>query len=108
MSRIPSFHAVWFKGVVQGQRATFLVDRGETYRFIDAKMVEIRNFHTKYFSRFTIMILGNHSMDCTKWIPKLQVTIGDYTMIDNLYVVNVSDTNIEMGVQWLLSNANIL
>ena len=42
-------------------------------------------------------------MDCTKWITKLQVTIGDYTITDNFYVVNVYETNIVMEVQWLFS-----
>ena len=41
-------------------------------------------------------------MDCSKWIPKLQLTIGDYTVIGNFYVVNVVDTNMVLGVQWLL------
>ena len=40
-------------------------------------------------------------MDCTKWIPKLQVTLGNHTITDNFYVVNVVDTNVVLGVQWL-------
>ena len=40
-------------------------------------------------------------MDCTKWIPKLQVTIRNDTINDNFYVVNVADTNVVLGVQWL-------
>ena len=42
-------------------------------------------------------------MDCTKWVPKLQVTIGNHTITDNFYVVNVADTNVVLGVQWLYS-----
>ena len=49
------------------------------------------------------MFLGNHSMDCTKWVPKFLVTIGDYRVIDNFYVVNVANTNILLGFQWLFS-----
>ena len=55
------------------------------------------------FDGFIVVILGNNSMDCSKWIPKLQLTIGDYTVIGNFYVVNVVDTNMVLGVQWLLS-----
>ena len=39
-------------------------------------------------------------MDCTKWIPKLQVTIGNHTTTNNFYVVNVVDTNVVLGFQW--------
>ena len=53
------------------------------------------------FDGFTVIILGNNSMDCTKWIPKLQVTLGNHTVSDNFYVVNVADTNVVLGVQWL-------
>ena len=42
-------------------------------------------------------------MDCTKWIPKLQVTLGNHTITDNFYVVNVADTNVVFGVQWFYS-----
>ena len=42
-------------------------------------------------------------MDCTKWIPKLEVTIGNHTITDKFYVVNVDDTNVVLGVQWLYS-----
>ena len=40
-------------------------------------------------------------MDCTKWIPKLQVTIVNHTISDKFYVVNMVDTNVVFGVQWL-------
>ena len=40
-------------------------------------------------------------MDCIKWIPKLQVTLGNHTITDNFYVVNVADTNVILGEKWL-------
>ena len=46
---------------------------------------------------------GNHSMDCSKWNPTLQVTIGDHTMTNSCYLVNEYDTNLVLGVQWLYS-----
>ena len=48
-----------------------------------------------------VIIPGNNSTDYTKWIPKLQFTIGNHTIIDKFYVVNVADTNVVLGVQWL-------
>ena len=33
----------------------------------------------------------------------MQVNIGDYTVKDKFYVVNVVDTNMVLGVQWLYS-----
>ena len=42
-------------------------------------------------------------MECNHWIPKLNVTLGNYNMIDSFYVVNVADANVILGVQWLYS-----
>ena len=40
-------------------------------------------------------------MQCKTWVPKLQVTVGNYTFVDSFYVVYVADTNVVLGVQWL-------
>ena len=42
-------------------------------------------------------------MDCTKSIPKFKITLGNNTITDNFYVVNVSDTNLVLGGQCLYS-----
>ena len=40
-------------------------------------------------------------MQCKTWVPKLEVTVGNYTFVDSFYVVYVADTNVVLGVQWL-------
>ena len=65
--------------------------------------METKKFQYDNFDCFTCIIPGNNSMDCTKSIPKLKITLGNNTIIDNFYVVNVSDTNVVLGVQWLYS-----
>jgi len=40
-------------------------------------------------------------------IPKLVVTLGNYTLTDNFYVVDLADTDIVLGVQWLHSLGEI-
>ena len=42
-------------------------------------------------------------MECNHSIPKLNVTLGNYNMTNSFYVVNVADTNVVLGVQWLYS-----
>ena len=39
----------------------------------------------------------------TQRIPQLQVQLGNYTLVDNFYVVDVLDMSIVLGVQWLYS-----
>ena len=42
-------------------------------------------------------------MECTRWIPKLNITVGNYSLTDDFFVVDVPDTNVVLGVQWLYS-----
>ena len=88
---------------MQGKKIRVLVDGSDTHNFIDSPLVERRKLPTDPFEGFTVVILGNHTMECNRWIPDLQVNIGDYTVKDNFYVVNVADTNMVLGVQWLYS-----
>ena len=78
-----------------------LLDGGATHNFIDASLVERRKLQDENFDGFTVINPSNNSMDCTKWIPKLQVTLGNHTITNNFYVVNVADTNVVFRVQWL-------
>ena len=42
-------------------------------------------------------------MQCTRYVLALTVTMGNYSMTDHFLVVDVTDTNVVMGVQWLYS-----
>ena len=74
-----------------------------THNFIDAAWVAKRYFPTEKFEGFIVAVAGNSSMECNYWIPKLNVTLGNYHMTNSFYVVNVADTNVVFGIQWLYS-----
>ena len=98
LNGVPQFHTLRLKGVLQGQRITNLVDGGVTHNFIDATLVDKRKLLTEYFEGFIVVIPGNHTMECNRWIPNLQVKPENYTVKDKFYVVNVVDTNMVLGV----------
>ena len=56
------------------------------------------NIPSEPFDGFTVVIPSHNTC-----VPKLQVTIGNYTFVDSFYVVDVVDTNVVLGVQWLYS-----
>ena len=95
---MPRFHTLRLKGSIQGQNVIVLVDGGATHKFIYAAIVERIKLQYETFDGFIVIIPVKNSMDCTKWILKLQVTIGNYTITDNFYVVNVADKNVVLGV----------
>ena len=103
LSEVPRFHTVRIKGVVQGHKVCVLIDGGATHNFIDAAWVAKWGIHTEKFEGFIVAVADNNSMECNHWIHKINVTLGTYNMTDSFYVVNVADTNVVLGVQWLCS-----
>ena len=103
LSGVPRFHTLRVRGVVQGHRVGVLVDGGATHNFIDATWVAKRGIPTEKFKGFTVAVARNSSMECNYWIPKLNVTLGNYQMTDSFYVVDVADTDVILGIQWIYS-----
>ena len=52
---------------------------------------------------FTVVIPGHNTMQCKTWVPKLQVTVGNYNFVDSFYVVDFTNSNVVFGVQWIYS-----
>jgi hypothetical protein len=91
------------RGVVQCQRVTILIDGGATHNFIDSSWVAKRGIPTMDFEGLDVVVAGGRIMLCTQKIPLLCVVLGNYTITDDFYVVELQDTNVILGVQWLVS-----
>jgi hypothetical protein len=86
---------------------TTLVDGGATHNFIDASLVARRGLRTEEFEGFHVAVADGYMMTCLDMIPNLEVELGNYTLTDTFYVVDLSDTNVVLGVQWLYSLGEI-
>jgi hypothetical protein len=91
MSGVPKFNTFWIKGVVQGQRATVLIDGGASYNFIDMAMVERRHIPTVDFEGFLVEVVGGRTIACDTYIPQMSLTLGRYTLAQEFYVVDIPD-----------------
>jgi hypothetical protein len=107
LSGVPRYNTLRLKGLVQGQRMTTLVDGGATHNFIDASLVARRGLHTEEFEGFHVAVADGYTMSCLDMIPDLEVKLGNYTLTDTFYVVDLSDTDAVLGVQWLYSLGEI-
>jgi hypothetical protein len=58
------------------------------------------------FEGFLIAI-GGRTIACDRCIPQMKLTLGRYTLTQDFYVVNIPDTNIILGVQWLSTSGPI-
>eukprot|EP00253_Pinus_taeda_P036040 PITA_36040 len=66
-------------------------------------MVERRGIQTERFDGFSILVPGDQTMMCARYVPKLSVMMETYTQTDHFFVVNIPDTNMVLGVQWLIT-----
>jgi hypothetical protein len=55
------------------------------------------------FDGFDVMVYSGCSMPCIQMIFHLCIALGNYTVTDHFYVVELPNTNIILGVQWLIS-----
>ena len=90
MTGVPRFHTLRIRGTVQGHKVGVLINGGASHKFIDVTWVKKRDIQTKIFDGFSVAAIG-HTMECSQRIPKLKVTLGNYTVIETFYVVDVPD-----------------
>ena len=90
-------------GTVRGQRVSVLVDSGATHNFIDAQLVERRGIQTESFDGFSVLVPGDQIIQHARYVSELAVTTRTYIVTDHFFVVNIPDTNVVLGVQWLIT-----
>jgi hypothetical protein len=89
------------RGVLQGQRVSVLIDGGASHNFIDATLLKRRHIPTVEFEGFKVEVVGGSTMPCDRYIPSMKLTLGRHELIQDIYVMDLPDTNIILGVQWL-------
>jgi hypothetical protein len=48
-----------------------------------------------------VLVTGRHSLACTQMVQHLDLSMGNHTMTDDFFVMDLENTGIVMGVQWL-------
>ena len=77
---------------------TALVGGGATHNFIDVSFVSRRGLRTEEFEGFHVAVADGYTMKCLNMIPDLEVKLGNYTLTDTFYVVDLLDTDAILGV----------
>jgi hypothetical protein len=54
-----------------------------------------------------VVVVDGYNLGCTQRIRGLRVTMGNYTLTNDFYVVDLEDTNIVLGIQWIYSLGDI-
>jgi hypothetical protein len=101
ISGVPKYNTFRMRGVLQGQKVSILIDGGASHNFIDSALLQRRNIPTVEFEGFKVEVEGGSTMPCNKYIPKMNLTLGRHDLVQDVYVMDLPDTNIILGVQWL-------
>jgi hypothetical protein len=101
ISGVPKYNTFRMRGVLQGQRVSVLIDGGASHNFIDSTLLKRRHIPTVEFEGFKVEVAGGGTMPCDRYIPGMKLTLGRHELIQDVYVMDLPDTNIILGVQWL-------
>jgi hypothetical protein len=107
LSGVPRYDTLCIRGIIQGQRAIALIDGGATHNFIDASLVSRQALQTEEFEGFDVAVADGHTVECLDRVPNLEMKLDNYTVRDTFYVVDLSDTYVVLGVQWMITLGKI-
>jgi hypothetical protein len=98
---VKTFSTFKIRGFLQGKRVTMLIDGGASHNFIGVALVNRRHLPTMDFKGFLVEVAGRRTMPCDRYIPLMSLTLGRHNLTQDFYVMDIPDTNVLLGVQWL-------
>jgi hypothetical protein len=95
---VPRYNTLHLIVTIPGQCEISLIDGGATHNFIDASLVSRRAFLIEEFEGFDVIVVDGHTLECLDRVSDLEMNLGNYNVRDTFYVVDLSDTNVFLGV----------
>jgi hypothetical protein len=103
ISGVPKFNTFRMRGVFHGKKVSVLIDGGASHNFIDLALLRRRHIPTVEFEGLKVEVAGGSTMSCDRYIPGMKLTLGRHELVHDVYVMDLPDTNIILGVQWLIT-----
>ena len=75
-----------------------MIDGGATLNFINSSLVASKALHTMEHGEFEVKVVGGTLLPSTHVIPRLSITMGNYNLRDDLFVIDPVDTNIILSI----------
>jgi hypothetical protein len=84
--------------VLQGESVLVLIDGGASHNFIDETLLNRRHIPRVEFEGFKVEVVGGSSMPCDRYNRGLKLTLERHELTHDVYVMDLPDTNIIVGV----------
>jgi hypothetical protein len=104
---VPRYDTLRIREIIQGKQAISLIDGGATHNFIDTSLVSRQALQTEEFEGFDFAVEYGHTVECLDRVPNLEMKLGNYIVRDTFYVVDLLDTDVVLGVQWMITLGKI-
>ena len=86
------------RGVLQRHRVLVLIDGGASHNFIDSTLLKRRHIPIVEFEGFKVEVADGATMPCERCILGMKLTLGRHELMQDIYVMDLPDTNIILGV----------
>lgn len=67
------------------------------------RVVNRRRLQIQEHEGFKVMVADGYKISGTRKIYNLSIQLGDYELKDEFYVVNIGDTDMVLGMNWMKS-----
>lgn len=86
-----------------GEKVLVLIDGGATHNFVNEKLATAKKMKIEPFSGSDVIVENGNITPC-KNVPKMKVSLKDYTIEDDFFIFPLGDSpHVVLGVQWLVS-----
>jgi hypothetical protein len=70
-------------------------------------LVSRQALRTGEFEGFDVAVADGHIVECLDRVLDLEIKLRSYTVRDTFYVVDLSDTDVVLGFQWMITLGKI-
>ena len=78
-----------------------MIDSGTAINFINSSLVTSKGLWAVEHGGLEVKVAGGTLLPCTHVIPRLQISMGNYTLANDFFFIDLVDTDIILGIQWL-------
>ena len=80
---------------------TILIDSGSTHNFIDSQISKQADSFVHPCSIFQVMVANGSTLPCKGKCRNVCISIGDYNLRSNMFVMPLGGCDVILGTQWL-------
>lgn len=89
------------RGTLKGKWVLVMLDSGATLNFINSSLVSQRGLCMEAHEGFKVKVAGGNLLSCTHLVPQLSITMGNHTVTNDFFVVDLDDMEVILDIQWM-------